>query len=154
MTLNRSWRFESSRAHCEAPASRAFPPPIQAPRLPIWPLAYTPCDYDTAEKGEAAAAEIQATTGRAKPSVRALDLANLDSVRAFAGEFAGDRVDLLVKGKISGRLAVGCPEGKEALLPPVGKAPASCVPPGPCPWPLAEGACNRSRSRFSLRACA
>jgi NAD(P)-dependent dehydrogenase (short-subunit alcohol dehydrogenase family) len=50
----------------------------------------------TAEKCEAAAEEIAAATGGAKPRVLVLDLADLDSVRAFAESFAGERVDLLV----------------------------------------------------------
>jgi NAD(P)-dependent dehydrogenase (short-subunit alcohol dehydrogenase family) len=48
------------------------------------------------EKGEAAAIEIAATATGPKPLVRQLDLASLDSVRRFADEFAGQRVDLLV----------------------------------------------------------
>jgi NAD(P)-dependent dehydrogenase (short-subunit alcohol dehydrogenase family) len=50
----------------------------------------------SAEKGEAAAKEIAAAVGGPKPRVLPLDLASLDSVRGFAGEFAGQRVDLLV----------------------------------------------------------
>jgi NAD(P)-dependent dehydrogenase (short-subunit alcohol dehydrogenase family) len=48
-------------------------------------------------KGQATAEEIAAATaGRPKPQARPLDLARLDSVRAFADEFRGQRVDLLV----------------------------------------------------------
>jgi len=48
------------------------------------------------ESGEAAAAEIAAQTGGLKPDVRRLDLGSLESIRAFADGFAGQRVDLLV----------------------------------------------------------
>jgi NAD(P)-dependent dehydrogenase (short-subunit alcohol dehydrogenase family) len=48
------------------------------------------------EKGEAAAKEIAAVAGGPKPRVLPLDLASLDSVRGFAQEFSGQRVDLLV----------------------------------------------------------
>ncbi len=48
------------------------------------------------EKGHAAAAKIQADAGAAAPSVQQLDLGSLDSVRRFADEFSGKRVDLLV----------------------------------------------------------
>ncbi|MEA2457335.1 MAG: hypothetical protein QOC95_307, partial [Thermoleophilaceae bacterium] len=48
------------------------------------------------EKGEAAAEGIHADAGGPEPSVRALDLGSLDSVRKFAEGFAGQRVDLLV----------------------------------------------------------
>jgi NAD(P)-dependent dehydrogenase (short-subunit alcohol dehydrogenase family) len=48
------------------------------------------------EKGEAAADEIQAVAGGPKPRVHALDLGSLDSVRRFAAQFSGQRVDLLV----------------------------------------------------------
>jgi NAD(P)-dependent dehydrogenase (short-subunit alcohol dehydrogenase family) len=50
----------------------------------------------TPEKGAAAAGEIAAATGGQKPRSAVLDLASLDSVRRFAEEFAGARVDLLV----------------------------------------------------------
>ncbi|MBA3261316.1 MAG: SDR family NAD(P)-dependent oxidoreductase [Thermoleophilaceae bacterium] len=50
----------------------------------------------SAAKGEAAAAEIWAAAGGAKPEVLELDLGSLDSVRRFAGEFSGKRVDVLV----------------------------------------------------------
>jgi len=50
----------------------------------------------SADKGEATAAEIQAETGATKPRVLELDLGSLDSVRRFAGELGGERVDLLV----------------------------------------------------------
>jgi NAD(P)-dependent dehydrogenase (short-subunit alcohol dehydrogenase family) len=48
------------------------------------------------DKGEAAAAEIAATVGGLEPMVRRLDLGSLDSIRAFADEFAGQRIDLLL----------------------------------------------------------
>lgn len=48
------------------------------------------------EKGEAAAAEILAVVGGTAPRVHQLDLGSLDSVRRFAAEFSGRRVDLLV----------------------------------------------------------
>jgi NAD(P)-dependent dehydrogenase (short-subunit alcohol dehydrogenase family) len=48
------------------------------------------------EKGEEAAKEIADATGGGKPRVLPLDLASLDSVRRFAQEFSGQRVDLLV----------------------------------------------------------
>lgn len=48
------------------------------------------------DKGEAAAAEILTTVGGLEPIVRRLDLGNLDSIRAFAGEFTGQRIDLLL----------------------------------------------------------
>jgi len=47
------------------------------------------------EKGEQAAIEIVAAGG-VEPRVRELDLASLDSVRRFADELSGERVDLLV----------------------------------------------------------
>lgn len=47
------------------------------------------------EKGAAAAAQIEAATG-VKPRVHRLDLGSLDSVRRFARELPGGRVDLLV----------------------------------------------------------
>jgi NAD(P)-dependent dehydrogenase (short-subunit alcohol dehydrogenase family) len=50
----------------------------------------------SAEKGEAAAEEIQAAAGGPKPEVLLLDLGSLASVRSFAGEFSGRSVDLLV----------------------------------------------------------
>jgi NAD(P)-dependent dehydrogenase (short-subunit alcohol dehydrogenase family) len=50
----------------------------------------------SAEKGEAAAKEIAGVAGAAKPRVLALDLASLDSVRRFAQELSGQRVDLLI----------------------------------------------------------
>ncbi len=48
--------------------------------------------YRSVEKGEQAAIEI----GGVEPRVRELDLASLDSVRRFADELSGERVDLLV----------------------------------------------------------
>lgn len=48
------------------------------------------------ENGQAAADQIHASAGGLKPRTLALDLANLDSVREFAHEFDGERVDLLV----------------------------------------------------------
>jgi NAD(P)-dependent dehydrogenase (short-subunit alcohol dehydrogenase family) len=48
------------------------------------------------DKGEAAAGEITTAVGGLEPIVRRLDLGNLDSIRAFAGEFAGQRIDLLI----------------------------------------------------------
>jgi NAD(P)-dependent dehydrogenase (short-subunit alcohol dehydrogenase family) len=48
------------------------------------------------DKGEAAAAEIITTVGGVEPIVRRLDLGNLDSIRAFAGEFKAQRIDLLM----------------------------------------------------------
>jgi NAD(P)-dependent dehydrogenase (short-subunit alcohol dehydrogenase family) len=48
------------------------------------------------EKGTAAAAEIAAVATGPEPLVRELDLANLDSVRHFAEEFSGKRIDLLI----------------------------------------------------------
>jgi NAD(P)-dependent dehydrogenase (short-subunit alcohol dehydrogenase family) len=48
------------------------------------------------EKGEDAAAEILAVAGGTAPRVQQLDLGSLDSVRRFAHEFSGQRVDLLV----------------------------------------------------------
>ena len=48
------------------------------------------------ERGEATAAEIAAAGGGPKLLVRKLDLGSLDSVRSFADEFSGERVDLLV----------------------------------------------------------
>ncbi|MEK6326117.1 MAG: oxidoreductase [Actinomycetota bacterium] len=48
------------------------------------------------EKGEAAAEEIEAEAGGPKPRVARLDLGSLDSVRSFADEFSGQRVDLLI----------------------------------------------------------
>jgi len=48
------------------------------------------------EKGEAAAAEILAVAGGTAPRVHHLDLGSLDSVRRFAAEFSGRRLDLLV----------------------------------------------------------
>ena len=48
------------------------------------------------EKGQATAREIQSETGGTEPRVLELDLGSLDSVRRFAGEFAGERVDLLI----------------------------------------------------------
>ncbi|MBA2765188.1 MAG: SDR family oxidoreductase [Thermoleophilaceae bacterium] len=48
------------------------------------------------EKGATAAAEIRKTAAGPEPVVAALDLASLESVRAFAAGFAGRRVDLLV----------------------------------------------------------
>jgi NAD(P)-dependent dehydrogenase (short-subunit alcohol dehydrogenase family) len=50
----------------------------------------------SAEKGEAAAQQIHAAAGGPKPLVHPLDLASLDSVRRFAGEFSDRRVDLLI----------------------------------------------------------
>jgi len=50
----------------------------------------------TLEKGEAAAAGIEAVASGPKPRVLQLDLGNLDSVGRFAGGFSGVRVDLLV----------------------------------------------------------
>jgi len=50
----------------------------------------------SAEKGEAAAEEIQAVARGRKPRVHQLDLGSLDSVRHFADEFSDQRVDLLV----------------------------------------------------------
>jgi NAD(P)-dependent dehydrogenase (short-subunit alcohol dehydrogenase family) len=48
------------------------------------------------EKGEAAAKEIAAAASGPKPRALTLDLASLDSVRAFAGELATEKVDLLI----------------------------------------------------------
>ena len=48
------------------------------------------------ENGEAAAKEMAAAIGGPKPRVLPLDLASLASVRSFAQEFEGKRVDLLV----------------------------------------------------------
>jgi NAD(P)-dependent dehydrogenase (short-subunit alcohol dehydrogenase family) len=48
------------------------------------------------DKGEAAAAEIIKTVGGLEPIVRRLDLGNLDSIRAFADEFTGQCIDLLL----------------------------------------------------------
>jgi NAD(P)-dependent dehydrogenase (short-subunit alcohol dehydrogenase family) len=48
------------------------------------------------DNGETTAAEIGAVTGGPRPLVRQLDLGSLDSVRRFAEEFSGERVDLLV----------------------------------------------------------
>ncbi len=48
------------------------------------------------EKGEAAAREIAGEAGVAAPSVHALDLSDLESVRSFAAAFAGRPVDLLL----------------------------------------------------------
>ncbi len=48
------------------------------------------------DKGEAAAEEIHAEAGGQRPRVVALDLGSLESVRQFAGQFSGERVDLLV----------------------------------------------------------
>jgi NAD(P)-dependent dehydrogenase (short-subunit alcohol dehydrogenase family) len=48
------------------------------------------------EKGEAAAQQVAAETGTAKPEVRHLDLSSLDSVRGFAGGFADGSLDLLI----------------------------------------------------------
>ncbi len=48
------------------------------------------------EKGEAAAAEIEAGGGGPEPEVLPLDLSSLESVRSFAGEFSSRAVDLLV----------------------------------------------------------
>ena len=50
----------------------------------------------SAEKGKAAAAQIGASASGGAPRVRRLDLGSLDSIRGFAEEFAGQRVDLLV----------------------------------------------------------
>jgi len=47
-------------------------------------------------KGEAAASEVRAAVPGARLEVRALDLASLDSVRAFAEGLAADAVDLLI----------------------------------------------------------
>ena len=48
------------------------------------------------EKGKVAAAEIRAAAPGAELDVRELDLASLDSVRAFAEDFAEQRLDLLI----------------------------------------------------------
>jgi NAD(P)-dependent dehydrogenase (short-subunit alcohol dehydrogenase family) len=48
------------------------------------------------EAGETAAEEIRAEGVGPKPRVEQLDLASLDSVRRFAGELSGERIDLLV----------------------------------------------------------
>lgn len=48
------------------------------------------------EKGEAAAAEIRASSPGAELEVRELDLASLDSVRAFAKTFGEGQLDLLI----------------------------------------------------------
>ena len=48
------------------------------------------------ENGRAAAKEIAAVVGGPAPEVHPLDLASLESVRSFAEQFAGGRVDLLV----------------------------------------------------------
>ena len=50
----------------------------------------------SAQKGDTAAAEIREDIGGTALSVSELDLGSLDSVRRFADEFAGKRVDLLV----------------------------------------------------------
>jgi len=50
----------------------------------------------TLEKGEAAAAGIQAVASGPKPRVLQLDLSHLDSIGRFADSFSGVRVDLLV----------------------------------------------------------
>jgi NAD(P)-dependent dehydrogenase (short-subunit alcohol dehydrogenase family) len=48
------------------------------------------------EKGEAAAAEIRASSPGAELEVRELDLASLDSVRAFAAGYGEEHLDLLI----------------------------------------------------------
>jgi NAD(P)-dependent dehydrogenase (short-subunit alcohol dehydrogenase family) len=48
------------------------------------------------EKGEACAAEIAAVASGPAPRVLELDLGSLDSIRAFAGELANERVDVLM----------------------------------------------------------
>ena len=48
------------------------------------------------EKGEEAAEEIRSAASGPEPRVEELDLASLDSVRAFASRFANEPVDLLV----------------------------------------------------------
>jgi len=48
------------------------------------------------EKGEAAAAEIRATSPDAELDVRKLDLSSLASVRAFAEGYEDERLDLLI----------------------------------------------------------
>jgi NAD(P)-dependent dehydrogenase (short-subunit alcohol dehydrogenase family) len=48
------------------------------------------------DRGEAVAAEIAGAAGGPRPVVCQLDLGSLNSVRRFAGEFSGERVDLLV----------------------------------------------------------
>jgi NAD(P)-dependent dehydrogenase (short-subunit alcohol dehydrogenase family) len=48
------------------------------------------------EKGEAVAEEVEAVAGGPAPSVHALDLGSLDSVRGFADGLSGRQVDLLV----------------------------------------------------------
>jgi NAD(P)-dependent dehydrogenase (short-subunit alcohol dehydrogenase family) len=50
----------------------------------------------SAEKGKATAREIAAETGSPEPRVLELDLGSLDSIRRFAGELEGERVDLLI----------------------------------------------------------
>jgi NAD(P)-dependent dehydrogenase (short-subunit alcohol dehydrogenase family) len=50
----------------------------------------------SAEKGAAALADVAAVASGPAPRVQPLDLASLDSVRSFAGEFADQRVDLLI----------------------------------------------------------
>jgi NAD(P)-dependent dehydrogenase (short-subunit alcohol dehydrogenase family) len=49
-----------------------------------------------ADKGQAAAEQIHSAAGGLEPRVLALDLSSLDSVREFARNFDGERVDLLV----------------------------------------------------------
>jgi NAD(P)-dependent dehydrogenase (short-subunit alcohol dehydrogenase family) len=48
------------------------------------------------EQGEAAAEAVRAVATGPAPNVHELDLASLDSVRRFAGELSGRRVDVLV----------------------------------------------------------
>jgi NAD(P)-dependent dehydrogenase (short-subunit alcohol dehydrogenase family) len=48
------------------------------------------------DKGKAAAAEIAAATGGLEPIVHRLDLGSLESIRAFAQQFAGKQIDLLL----------------------------------------------------------
>jgi NAD(P)-dependent dehydrogenase (short-subunit alcohol dehydrogenase family) len=50
----------------------------------------------SADKGEATADEIHGETGGPRPRVLELDLGSLDSIRRFAAEFDGERVDLLI----------------------------------------------------------
>ncbi len=48
------------------------------------------------EKGEAAAAKIRSAVPGAQSELAALDLSDLDSVRAFAGALEGRAIDLLI----------------------------------------------------------
>ena len=50
----------------------------------------------TVQRGEQAAETIATATAKARPAVRELDLASLDSIHRFAEGFSGERVDLLI----------------------------------------------------------